>query len=49
LNATYGFQPGSQKADLGINISQVLETAKLLEKTLDVQSRLAEGSVRQEK
>jgi len=33
LNATDGFQQGSQKADLGINISQVLETAKLLEKT----------------
>jgi 2,4-dienoyl-CoA reductase-like NADH-dependent reductase (Old Yellow Enzyme family) len=32
LNATDGFQQGSQKADLGINISQVLETAKLLEK-----------------
>ena len=33
LNATDGFQPGSQKADIGINISQVVETAKLLEKT----------------
>ena len=33
LNATDGFQQGSQKADLGINISQVVETAKLLEKT----------------
>jgi 2,4-dienoyl-CoA reductase-like NADH-dependent reductase (Old Yellow Enzyme family) len=33
LNATDGFQPGSQKADIGINISQVMETAKLLEKT----------------
>jgi len=33
LNATDGFQPGSQKADLGIDISQIVETAKLLEKT----------------
>ncbi len=33
LNATDGFQLGSQKTDLEINISQVLETAKLLEKT----------------
>lgn len=33
LNATDGFQPGYQKADLGINTSQVVETAKLLEKT----------------
>jgi 2,4-dienoyl-CoA reductase-like NADH-dependent reductase (Old Yellow Enzyme family) len=33
LNATDGFQPGSQKADLGINILQFMETAKLLEKT----------------
>jgi len=32
LNATDGFQQGSQKTDIGINISQVLETAKLLEK-----------------
>jgi 2,4-dienoyl-CoA reductase-like NADH-dependent reductase (Old Yellow Enzyme family) len=32
LNATDGFQPGSQKAELGITISQVVETAKLLEK-----------------
>jgi 2,4-dienoyl-CoA reductase-like NADH-dependent reductase (Old Yellow Enzyme family) len=32
LNATDGFQPGSQKAELGITILQVVETAKLLEK-----------------
>ncbi len=32
LNATDGFQPDSQKAELGINILQVVETAKLLEK-----------------
>ena len=47
LNTTDGFQQGSQKTDLGINISQVLEIAKLLEKREYVQSRLAEGSVRQ--
>jgi 2,4-dienoyl-CoA reductase-like NADH-dependent reductase (Old Yellow Enzyme family) len=32
MNATDGFQPGTHKADLGIEISQVVETAKLLEK-----------------
>jgi 2,4-dienoyl-CoA reductase-like NADH-dependent reductase (Old Yellow Enzyme family) len=32
LNATDGFKPGSQKAELGITILQVVETAKLLEK-----------------
>jgi 2,4-dienoyl-CoA reductase-like NADH-dependent reductase (Old Yellow Enzyme family) len=32
LNATDGFRPGSQKAELGITILQVVETAKVLEK-----------------
>jgi 2,4-dienoyl-CoA reductase-like NADH-dependent reductase (Old Yellow Enzyme family) len=32
MNATDGFQPGTHKADMGIEISQVVETAKLLEK-----------------
>ena len=32
LNAMDGFQPGSQKAELGITILQVVETAELLEK-----------------
>lgn len=32
MNATDGFRPGSQKAELGITISQAIETAKLLEK-----------------
>ena len=32
LNATDGFKPGSQNAELGITILQVVETAKLLEK-----------------
>jgi 2,4-dienoyl-CoA reductase-like NADH-dependent reductase (Old Yellow Enzyme family) len=32
MNATDGFLPGSQKAKLGLNISQAVETAKLLEK-----------------
>jgi len=31
LNATDGFRPGSQKAELGITLQQVIETAKLLE------------------
>jgi 2,4-dienoyl-CoA reductase-like NADH-dependent reductase (Old Yellow Enzyme family) len=32
MNATDGFRPGSQKAELGITLSQAIETAKLLEK-----------------
>jgi 2,4-dienoyl-CoA reductase-like NADH-dependent reductase (Old Yellow Enzyme family) len=32
MNATDGFQPGTAKADLGLTISQAVETAKLLEK-----------------
>jgi 2,4-dienoyl-CoA reductase-like NADH-dependent reductase (Old Yellow Enzyme family) len=32
MNATDGFQPGSQKAELGLSISQAVETAKILEK-----------------
>ncbi|AKB79379.1 2,4-dienoyl-CoA reductase [NADPH] [Methanosarcina horonobensis HB-1 = JCM 15518] len=32
MNATDGFQPGTAKAELGLNISQAVETAKLLEK-----------------
>jgi 2,4-dienoyl-CoA reductase-like NADH-dependent reductase (Old Yellow Enzyme family) len=32
MNATDGFRPGSQKAELGITISQAVETAKILEK-----------------
>lgn len=31
MNATDGFQPGSRKAELGITITQAVETAKLLE------------------
>lgn len=33
MNATDGFRAGSQKAELGITLSQAIETAKLLEKT----------------
>ena len=32
MNATDGFRPGSQKAEMGINILQVMETAKILER-----------------
>jgi len=32
LNATDGFRPNSQRADMGIEISQAIETAKILEK-----------------
>jgi 2,4-dienoyl-CoA reductase-like NADH-dependent reductase (Old Yellow Enzyme family) len=32
MNATDGFQPGTAKAELGLTISQAVETAKLLEK-----------------
>jgi len=32
MNATDGFRPGSQKAEMGITIPQAVETAKLLEK-----------------
>jgi 2,4-dienoyl-CoA reductase-like NADH-dependent reductase (Old Yellow Enzyme family) len=32
MNATDGFRPGSQKAELGITLSQATDTAKLLEK-----------------
>jgi 2,4-dienoyl-CoA reductase-like NADH-dependent reductase (Old Yellow Enzyme family) len=32
MNATDGFRPGSPKAELGITLSQAIETAKLLEK-----------------
>ncbi|MDY9926459.1 NADH:flavin oxidoreductase [Methanosarcina sp.] len=32
MNATDGFQPGTAKAELGLDISQAVETAKLLEK-----------------
>ncbi len=32
MNATDGFQPGTAKAELGLTISQAMETAKLLEK-----------------
>lgn len=32
INATDGFRPGSHKAELGITITQAVETAKLLEK-----------------
>jgi len=49
LNATDGFQPGSQKADLGINISQVVKTTKLLEKagvcSIEVSGGISEAGV----
>ncbi len=32
MNATDGFRPGSKKAELGITISQAVETTKILEK-----------------
>lgn len=32
MNATDGFRPSSQKAEMGINILQVMETAKILER-----------------
>ena len=48
LNATDGFQPGSQKAELGITLSQVIETAKLLEKegvcAIEISGGISEAS-----
>ena len=47
LNATDGFHPGSQKAELVITILQVVETAKLLKKagvcSIEVSERIREA------